>query len=169
VNVQADFDFSGSATSLAVTRGGSGNVTFTITGQTGYNGTINFTSASCAGLPAQSTCSFNPSSVTGSGSSKLTITTTAPHSSSLNPLRLWGTGSSGIFAGVFVLGVASKRRSRNRLLGLLVLAGLAMLLGCGGGSGGGGGGGTPPGTYAIRVSATDGAHSHTANFNLIVQ
>src|SRR5207253_9647553 len=63
VTVQPDFAFSGSAPSISTSPGGSGTLTLTITGQTGYNSTISFTSASCAGLPRESKCGFNPPSV----------------------------------------------------------------------------------------------------------
>ena len=85
VNVQADFSIAAVPPSISISSpGGKGTTTLTITGQTGYNGTVNFSAASCAGLPRESTCSFSPASVTGSGSTTLTVTTTAPHTARLN-------------------------------------------------------------------------------------
>ncbi len=107
VNVQADFSLTTSVPSMTVTRGGSGTLTLTITGETGYNSTINFTSASCSGLPRESTCSFSPPSITGSGSTTLTVTTTAPHAAMLRGFE-WTTGGGMLFAGVLLLGVPSK-------------------------------------------------------------
>lgn len=168
VNVQADFDFSASSPTLTVAKGGSGNLTVTITGQTGYSGTIDFNRASCTGLPAESACSFNPPSVTGSGSTTLTVTTTAPHSATLDPLKLWRTGSGGVLAGIFVLGVASKRRGWGRLFALAVLAGLAMVVACGGGGAGNSDPGTPLGTYPVKVTAAVGGVTHSINLTLTI-
>lgn len=169
VNVQADFDFSASGSSLTVSRGGSGSLTLAITGQTGYTGTINFSPASCTGLPAESACSFNPASVTGSGSTTLTVTATAPHSATLDPLQFWKTGSGGVLAGIFVLGVASKRRRWSRLPALAVLAGLVMVVACGGGGGSNGDPGTPPGAYSVKVTAAVGGVTHSIPLTLTVK
>jgi hypothetical protein len=172
VNVQADFDFSASGSSLNVTRGGTGDITFTIAGHPGYNGTVTFSGASCSGLPRESTCSFNPTSVTGSGSTTLTIRTTAPHSAKVEHFDWWRTGSSGILAGIFLLGSVSKRRLLGRLLTIMVLAAFVTLVGCGGGGGGGGGNndpGTPLGSYTVKVTAATGALTHSINLTLNVQ
>jgi hypothetical protein len=171
VNVQPDFAFSGSAPSISTSPGGSGTLTLTITGQTGYNSTINFTSASCTGLPRESKCSFNPSSVTGSGTTTLTATTTAPRAAMLNGSGWWATGTGFTLAAVFLCGIP--RRRRWSVLASFIVAGFLMTgLGCGGGggsSGGGGDPGTPRGSYDVVVTATAGALSHTVNFTLNVQ
>jgi hypothetical protein len=160
VNVQA-FSFTASAQTVNVSSpGGSANVMLTIAGGTGYNGTVTFSNASCSGLPSETTCSFNPASVTGNGSTTLTIKTTAATSAALDQRHGfgWWMGSSGAaFAGIFLLGAAPKRR-RTSLLCLLVLF-VAALPGCGGGgstSSGGGNPGTPVGTYTVTVTATTG-------------
>jgi len=83
VTVAPDFALSAGGTGGSVmtisSPGGSGSLTLTVTGQTGYTGTVNFTSTACKGLPLYSTCSFSPASVTGSGNSTLTVKTTAAH------------------------------------------------------------------------------------------
>ena len=171
VNVQADFAFAAGAPSITIASpGGSGNVMLTVTGQPGYNGTINFSAASCSGLPRESTCSFNPPSLTGSGSTTLTITTTAAHSAKLNGWGWWTT-SFGATLAVFLLGSVSRRRTSSRLLGLMAMAFLITIAGCGGGGGGGGGGdpGTPVGTSMVTVTATSGIVTHTATVTLNVQ
>src|SRR5262249_2948188 len=101
VTVDGDFTFSAGSSSITVSKpGGSATNTLTITGQTGYNSTINFSNASCTGLPLYSKCAFSPASVGGSGSSTVTITTTAPSAA----LRLAPWTSTGIFfAGVLML------------------------------------------------------------------
>ena len=79
--------------------------------------------------------------------------------------------SSALFAGIFFLGVPSRRR-RMTGLGLMLLVFFAAGVGCGGGSSSGGSaqtGGTPKGSYNITVTATSGSLSHTANVAVTVQ
>lgn len=66
-----DFGISVSPSSLTVSRGSSGSYTVTITGVNGFAGAV---SLSVSGLGSRTTASFNPTSVTGSGTSTLTIT-----------------------------------------------------------------------------------------------
>jgi hypothetical protein len=182
VNISADFTFVASNPTVAVNSpGGSNTNLLTITGQTGYNSTISFSSLSCSGLPYLSSCSFSPSTVTGSGSTTLTISTTAPSSAAARPLA-W-TSFGFVFAGILAFGVPLRRRRSpvTRTIALSVVF-FCVTLGntaCGGGSSGGGGGGgggggnpgTPVGTYGVTVTAvtTDGVVSHTANFSLVVR
>jgi subtilase family serine protease len=158
VNVQA-FNFTASSNTLTIASpGGSANVTLTITGGTGYNGTVTFASTSCTGLPSKTTCSFNPTSVTGNGTSTLTIKTTAASTAALDPrhgFEWWMGTSTATFAGIFLLGAVPKRR-RTGLLSLLVLL-LAALPGCGGGgSSSTAVPGTPTGSYTVTVTAVSG-------------
>ena len=169
VNSQPDFTVTFPNTPLVVTRGVPNPIVVTIAGQAGYNGTVNFTSASCAGLPAESSCSFSPASVVGNGTSTLSVQTTAPKTASLRPMNWWATGSGGLFAAICLLGAGSKRR-RGRFLMLLVFASIVTIVGCGGGhSGPPPDPGTPVGTYPVTVTATAGGISHTATFTLTVQ
>lgn len=176
VTVVADFDFAIAGSPLSVTRGTPGTVTLTVTGHTGYNSTVNFSANSCTGLPAETTCTFNPASLVGSGSSTLTIRTTAPTKASLNPLPGWITGSAGISAALFLLGTGSRRR-RRQLLGVLLFSCLAVsliaLASCGGGGGSSGpppDPGTPVGMYNVTVHAADstGVIAHTSVVSLTV-
>jgi len=173
VTLDADFAFSAQNATVTVTHtGDSGTNSLTITGQAGYNSTINFSNASCSGLPQFSKCTFSPPSVTVNGSTVVTISTAAPTAAS----RGFGFAASGfIFAGVLLLNVPI-RRARSLALSFLLLVVIAMTgMGCGGGSpsGGGGGGspGTPTGNYPIVITAatSDGAVSHTASFTFAVQ
>ena len=145
VNVQADFAIAADAPSITIASpGGSGTVTLTVTGQPGYAGTINFPSTSCSGLPRESTCSFSPASVTGSGSTTLTISTKAARSAGLESPAWWFTSFGATFAGIILLGGASRRRMKpgrgaRTVLTLMAFALLITIAGCGGGSSGGGG------------------------------
>ncbi len=179
VKVAVDFSlaFTGSTGSVMTIAapGGNGSLTLTITGQTGYTGTVSFPANACQGLPVAATCSFNPSSVTGGGSTTLTVKTVAAHASlsSRGPvLYAWVAGGGLALAGVFFAGVAPRKRRSTSLACLLLVAWLMTSAGCSGGGGGGGGGGTigtPPGSYAVVVSASDGNFTHPVNFTLQVQ
>src|SRR5205823_8759355 len=171
VTLDADFAFSAQNATVTVRHtGDSGTNSLTITGQAGYNSTINFSNASCSGLPQFSKCTFSPPSVTGNGSTVVTISTAAPTAAS----RGFGFAASAfIFAGVLLLNVPIRR---TRSWSCLVFVVIAMIgTGCGGGSPGGGGGGgspgTPTGNYPIVITAatSDGAVSHTASFTFDVQ
>jgi hypothetical protein len=173
VNVFLDFSFTSAAPAITIASpGGSGTAVLTITGQPGYNGTVSFTAMSCSGLPSESTCSFSPASVTGSGSTTLTITTTAAHRASLEGSGWWTTSVGATLAGVFLLGGASRRRTRGRLLSVIAFAFLITIGGCGGGGSGGGGNndpGTPVGSSMVTVTATSGTITHTTTVTLNVQ
>jgi hypothetical protein len=177
VSIDADFGIAPANISVNATQGSSATNTLTITGQTGYNSTINFSSVSCTGLPLLSSCSFSPVSVTGSGTTVVSIQTKAATSAALvypgfhNSWR----GMGMMFAAIALLGVPRRRYRSARLLSLLAMGLVFGLTGCGGGSGGGGGGGgspgTPKGSYPITVTATtaDQVVSHTVSFTLVVQ
>jgi hypothetical protein len=152
--------------------GASGSLTLTITGDAGYNGTISLLPASCAGLPFGAVCTFSPASITGSGSTTLTVTTLAPHlAETTGPvaLNLWIPGAGLALAGV-VVGTASRKRRWSAVIGLLILAGIMTLGGCSGGGGGGGGSpGTPVGTFSVTVTTASPPFSYPVGFNLVVK
>jgi hypothetical protein len=175
----SDFALIPSTSSLNVTPGGGGTVLIFIVGQSNYSGTTSFSASSCSGLPAETTCNFNPSTVVGAGYTGIGINTTAPHplSSYQKQLRTQVLAfAAGLpFAALVLIGFPSQNRRRKGMM-LFLMAILLIGLGCGGGSntgGGGGGGGTDPGTpagtYPITITATSGSISHTAKFTLIVQ
>ncbi len=158
--------------------GGSGTLTLTVTGQTGFNGTVSFSASACSGLPSYSACSFNPASVTGNGSTTIAVVTTAPHivhPGESSAARYLGAAHGGIvLAGVFVLGLAPRRKRRwASLLGMLLLAWLLTIAGCSGGGGGGGSGnhtpGTPKGSFPVTITGDDGNFKNTVKFTLTIQ
>ena len=173
--VDTDFSLPTSLAPITIASpGGSGQTTLTITGQSSYTGTVNFSATSCTALPAGAHCSFSPASVTGTGSTTLTVTTTAPSAAAkragLAGFNWWMTGTGTMAFGVVLLGGTAKKRWTS-LLGLAVFVLLLFLPACGGGSSGGGGGnpGTPIGSYNVTVTATSGSLSHNTTFMLIVQ
>jgi subtilase family serine protease len=104
----------------------------------GFTGTVTF---SCSGLPAETTCTFNPTQVTTQGSTVLTITTTPLGQSrkraSLD--RSWSAATEGMFlVGACLIGIPLWRRRRTIPQALVIFAFLAALPSCGGGGGGGG-------------------------------
>ena len=173
VTVQPDFALTAAVPSLTIANpGASGTIMLNLTGQPGYNGTINFSAASCSGLPRESTCSFNPASVTGSGATTLTISTTAAHIATLKRSNWWTAGFVATLAGICLLSGASRRPVGTRLLTLIACALLTGIAGCGGGSSTSSlntDSGTPTGTSTVTVTATSGSISHTATFTLSVQ
>jgi hypothetical protein len=166
-------------------------VTLTITALNGYSGTINFLSSECS-LPAyEVTCSISPTSVTGSGTTQVTIHTTAPHYKSAirttPPVGMtWGFASIGTIL-ILILLQASSTRPRGWSFGpaILVFVTLLFTSACGGGAGGGssgtggGGGGssgtwdpgTPAGQYTVNVTAywAGGPVTHQVSITFKVQ
>ena len=71
----ADFTIAASPANRTIKRGNSGSYAVTVTGAGGFSEAVSF---NVSGLPANASASFTPSSVTGSGTSTLTITTTNP-------------------------------------------------------------------------------------------
>lgn len=86
-----DFSISVSPASQSVTPGGGASYTATITANNGFNNTVMF---SVSGLPAGATGNFSPTSVTGSGSSTLSVTTSSSTPAGSYTLRITGTSGS---------------------------------------------------------------------------
>jgi hypothetical protein len=86
-----DFTISVSPTSLSVARGTSGSYTVTITAKNGFSGTV---SLSVTGLPSRVTGTFNPTSVTGSGTSTLTVTVNRRATTGTRTLTIKGTSGT---------------------------------------------------------------------------
>ncbi len=164
VNVvpQPDFSVSASPSPVTVTSPGqSASTTLTIAGVNGFGGVTTF---SCAGLPAKSACAFLPATVTGSGTTMLTVTTTAASGvapGDRNSFNDWTAKSGAIralvfSAALFILAMQIRRRRWNFAGALFVVALLLSTAACGGG------GGTPPpvipgtpvGTTTVTVTAT---------------
>ncbi len=127
---------SSSSTQLSMQTGKSSSMTLSVAANEAFNGSVNF---ACSGLPAGSTCSFSPASVTlkasGTESVQLQIqagplATARADTRSVGP----GTGLGAIFAAL-LLGVGLRGgRMRRIFLAMMVLAALGMtgmLSGCG--------------------------------------
>ena len=91
VNATADFSITASPSSQTVVQGSSTSYTATVTALNGFNGTVNF---SLTGLPRFSSANFNPTSVTSSGSSVLTVKTNKNVQPGTFTLTITGTSGS---------------------------------------------------------------------------
>lgn len=85
-----DYSVTATPASQSVTQGNSTSYTVTVTPSGGFTGAVNL---SVSGLPSGATASFNPASVTTSGSSTLTVTTASTTPTGSFPLTI--TGASG--------------------------------------------------------------------------
>ena len=171
VTVSPDFQIPVTLSTVNIASPGqSGTTTLAVTGGTGYNGTIAFSATSCTGLPFGASCSFTPASVTGSGSTTIMVSTTAPHTSQLHPIPFpWQANGGVMLAGLLLFGGTVRKRRWARLAALLSLAALLGLVGCGGGGTHTTTPGTPIGAYPITVTATAGSITHTSTFTLNLQ
>ncbi len=86
-----DFSIAASPSSRSVPAGSTASYTATVAGSTGFSDVVTF---AVSGLPNGASASFTPSSVTGSGSSTLNVTTTAATPGGTYQLTI--TGTSGI-------------------------------------------------------------------------
>ena len=125
-----DFTFTSGQTNLTVPAGSSASSTLTLTSELGYTGTV---SLSCgSGVPAGSTCSITPSSLTVGAGQTATLTIATPaaspaaQSASMRGLGILGGVS---LAGLILLFVPKARR--RPALWLLLLAAI-LPAGCGG-------------------------------------
>jgi hypothetical protein len=181
--IAPDFTIAANPQNLTIQAGQSGTVTLTLTPAGGYTGTVNL---SCTGLPSEASCTFSPSALTPSGNSavtgQLTISTTAASSASLGnhqPANIpWIPTGTLALAGLVGLAISPARNrrwnSRLRVMSMLLIltAGWISLQGCGGGGNSGTkNAGTPPGTYAINVTAggSNSEAQHSVALNVTVQ
>ena len=91
VTPNPDFTLSDSPSSQSVQAGGSASYTTTLTALNGFSDPVTL---SATGLPNGATASFSPASVNGSGTSQLTIKTTALIASGSYPFTVTATSGS---------------------------------------------------------------------------
>ena len=162
-----------SAGSLSVAPGSSVTDTLTITSVGGYAGALQF---SCTNLPQNATCSFQPSTVTLSGTSGpqtavVTIQAAGGTAALHRPISFTAQGSPARLAaafwapGLLVIALASRKRriSSHWLVALALLAGTLVVSGCGGGGSSTTGAppntppstpATPAGTSTVQITAS---------------
>jgi len=90
-SLQADFSVTALPSSRKVPPGTSTTYSVSVTPSGGFNGTVSF---SVSGLPSGATATFNPTSVTGSGSSTLSIATSSSTLAGNYPLTITATSGN---------------------------------------------------------------------------
>jgi hypothetical protein len=185
-----DFSIAPGSSSQNVTAGQMATFNINLTTQGG--GLANAITFACTGLPANSVCSFNPTSLAAgasTGATAMTISTTA-HTSLLSPTVHDAPAPVGLYYPMWILLVAMivvayfverlrNRRLRTEFLILSFVVFLAVLIiSCGGGgitstsSSGNSGNlnpatGTPAGTSTVTVT-TSGAAARSTSLTLTV-
>ena len=86
-----DFSIAASPASQTVTQGGGTSYTATVTASGGFTGVVSF---SVSGLPSGASGSFNPTSVTGSGASTLSVSTSSTTPAGTYTLTITGTSGT---------------------------------------------------------------------------
>ncbi len=179
VTAGRDYSLELSDSSLQIRNGSSGSIMITVTPHDGFAAPVAF---GCTGLPAGSTCSFDPSSVTPRGGPVMTAMTVSigtqatgafdrrPNTRILNPLfGLW------IAVAVGLLFIVAKRHGTQmpravRAFRLAALAGgCSLLVGCafGGASSISQPSGRARGAYIVSVNAGGiNVPSHSQQFTL---
>jgi hypothetical protein len=89
--VVGDFSVTASPASQTVTAGNGTSYSATTTGSGGFTGVVSWSSS---GLPTGANASFNPTSVTGSGSSTMSVTTSTTTPAGTYTLTITGTSGS---------------------------------------------------------------------------
>jgi uncharacterized protein (TIGR03118 family) len=190
----ADFSIAASPTTATITAGQSTSIMLSVNGLNGFNSAVTF---SCSGQPANTSCTFNPNTVTpasgGAVTTTLSVATTMP-GTPYHPMLILSKSGRGPWSylamGLLLIAALALRkfaftgaenlklgRRRIRAFGLVGVAGLILaalsllsISGCGGGSSNGNAAnpGTPAGTTTLVVTATSGSISHSTNITLTV-
>jgi len=173
-----DYNVSFVPSSMTVTRGQGGQASMVVTMVGGFNGQVTFGCVPPANT--ETTCSFSPTVLNGSGITTLVITTTAPVTAEN---RGFGPRLGGGAALAFVLALFVPRRRRALRSLSLVLTAAVMVLqltGCTVTQATGSGSpvkttdpGSPLGTvmFSITTAGTDGTNTirHNAQYQVTIQ
>jgi hypothetical protein len=153
--------------SQTVQPGGTAMYTFSVGPSVGL--TIPSMTLSVSGQPPGSSATFAPTSIpAGIGSRTVGLTVNVPNQMATRDSNGGAGGHAGLIALGFLLLPFTCRlsgRRPGRLTMVALLAGAAVLTGCGGSTGSGS---TVAGTYTITVTATAGAVSHVTTVTLVV-
>jgi hypothetical protein len=168
VTAAADYTLSLSASALSASKAKPGTLMLTMTPTSGVATARSF---ACSGLPLGWSCSFAPSSLSGSTPQSTTMTVGAMPATPASALRP-GLPMVLVWSLPLLL-IGSNRREFRRhrrarsVVGALALSALALLVGCGGSDSGKG---SPSGgqTYTVTVTATGAAATPSAQFTLTV-
>jgi len=164
INLVRDFSIVLTPASLDVSAGQSASTNVSVSPINSFSGSVTL---SCSGLPAGATCGFAPASVTGTGTSALTITSSAAVATNARPKR------NPLFPLIVCAGAIGCFGVRKRGNWMVVLLLCALPLGILGGCGGGGSAPTPTPTpttttYTVTITGTSGSLSHSIPLTLSV-
>ena len=178
--IDAALLMSAQTASLTVAAGNTTSTTLNVN----YNGSLGAVTFACSGLPAASTCSFNPASVSAAGTTPVTLTIATTARSSAVPLPNGVPPQFTLLLGLMglsalALALARTKNSKVRLAAASAGLALLLLVGCGVSNNtpaptptpGPKGLGTPAGTSAVIVTASSasGGATATSTVNLTVQ
>ena len=179
--IDAALLMSAQTANLTVAAGNTASTTLNVN----YNGSLGAVTFACSGLPAASTCTFNPGSVSTAGTTPVTLTIATTARSTVIPQPNCAPPQFTLLLGLLGLTALALEltRSKNSKMRLATAsAGLALLLlvGCGVSktpapgptpTPGPKGLGTPAGTSAVIVTASSasGGATATSTVNLTVQ
>ena len=146
----SDFALAPGAQQVTVPQGQSLTVGINTTAISGFTG--NVTSFTCSGLPAETSCTFSPTTVAVGSSTTLTISTTPLGQLRRRAVRerggaWWIADAFFPLLGICLIGVSAFGRRRQTLWAMMLVVSMITLLSCGGS--GGGGGSTPNPVPAI--------------------
>jgi hypothetical protein len=180
-----DFTITAATNSVTVSNGQVGNLSFSISGTNGFNGTVNL---ACSGLPSGTACSFTPPSINVAGTTatmvglsiaeNATMPAPPPPTGYTATLRHRGQAILASLLPLSLLGFGGIRRRltsiRTALLLLLCMTAIGAITGCGNGMSNA----TPsspstpapssptPATSQITITATSGSLTHSVSVNL---
>jgi len=167
-----DYVLALSASSVSATASQAASMNVSVISQNGAFAKLSF---ACSGLPDGWSCSFSPSSVSGSGTESTTLTVSATKGAASHA----GGASAAQLAVIWPLpllffGLARRRSRRWRMM--LAVTAVTIVAGCGGDSGGSSSPDSTSGTtagaassYPVTVTAAGtNAPSHSAQFMLTI-
>jgi Beta-propeller repeat len=176
----ADFSMPASGGSRTINPGGTANYQFSISTTGGTFSTP--IGLSCSGLPAFSTCTINPQSITlgANAVSVMVAIKTAGNSAQLiyregghrSLYGLWTLASGFGLAGMFLFATRQAHTRKSSLLLLVLITGMLLSASCGtvhGTSPSEGGDTTPAGTYTVLVNGRSGSLLHCTSLSLTVR
>ncbi len=183
----APFTIGGTAVTVAAGATSGNTSTITITPSGSFTGSVQLIAAitnSPSGAVEQPTLSFTTNPVSASGTTTLTITTTAPVAATSTISGLvhpkgpgsWYAAGGATLACLLLFGIPARRRSWRTIIGMLLLL-IALVgggvLGCGGTTYNiaqtQGTPGTTAGNYTITVIGTSGTITESGTVSLTVQ
>ena len=161
----------GGSMSSTVTAGSTATYELTITPAGGYSGTVNL---SCSSLPANASCTFNPSSLALAGGTAANFMLSVATESTETAAVVHTAGLGVVLAGLLFLMPLKQNR---KVTIILICLGAALLIAsvsaCGGSSSASSNpqsAKVSPGTYTIQVVASDASGNQlTQNITLVVQ